>query len=136
MLIDPGGGESVAEGVSADGSVVVGQAISASGPEAFRWTELGGIVGLGDLPGRKLQEQGIRPSAVTALSSLGPATIAPQPDVRFRSIPLGCGGGHGRSWIVGGRSQHCLRGFRRRQHESWAAAVSRSSGTRLRECAS
>jgi probable HAF family extracellular repeat protein len=44
--------------VSADGRVVVGRSNSASGTtgtggccEAFRWTALGGMVGLGDLPG-------------------------------------------------------------------------------------
>ena len=42
---------SVAMGVSADGSVVVGHGYSASGREAFRWTSEGGIVGLGDLAG-------------------------------------------------------------------------------------
>ncbi|MBK8268174.1 MAG: PD40 domain-containing protein [Planctomycetes bacterium] len=39
-----------AEGVSADGSVVVGTASSANGWEAYRWTRATGIVGLGDLP--------------------------------------------------------------------------------------
>ena len=34
--------------VSANGTVVVGQARSASGDEAFRWTAGGGMVGLGD----------------------------------------------------------------------------------------
>ena len=38
-------------GVSADGSVVVGQGASASGSEAFRWTQGSGMVGLGDLAG-------------------------------------------------------------------------------------
>jgi probable HAF family extracellular repeat protein len=48
----PGGGFfSSAFGVSADGSVVVGQGYSASGYEAFRWTSGEGLVGLGDLPG-------------------------------------------------------------------------------------
>ena len=46
-----------ANAVSADGSVVVGYSSSAaSGPfatEAFRWTQAGGIVGLGDLPGTR-----------------------------------------------------------------------------------
>lgn len=42
---------STALGVSADGSVIVGQSKSGSGPEAFRWTSGTGIVGLGDLPG-------------------------------------------------------------------------------------
>jgi probable HAF family extracellular repeat protein len=43
--------DGIANGVSADGSVVVGQGVSASGGEAFRWTIGGGMVGLGDLPG-------------------------------------------------------------------------------------
>jgi probable HAF family extracellular repeat protein len=48
----PGGAfSSQARGVSADGSVVVGNSISASGLEAFRWTAAGGMIGLGDLPG-------------------------------------------------------------------------------------
>jgi probable HAF family extracellular repeat protein len=42
---------SVALGVSGDGSIVVGYGTSASGIEAFRWTQAGGIVSLGDLPG-------------------------------------------------------------------------------------
>lgn len=47
----PGGYGSQALGISADGSVVVGQGTSASGDEAFRWTQAGGMVGLGDLTG-------------------------------------------------------------------------------------
>jgi probable HAF family extracellular repeat protein len=42
---------SFANGVSGDGSVVVGYGFIASGQEAFRWTSSGGMVGLGDLPG-------------------------------------------------------------------------------------
>ena len=37
--------------VSDDGSTVVGQSNSAFGNEAFRWTQLEGMIGLGDLPG-------------------------------------------------------------------------------------
>ena len=40
-----------AEGVSGDGSVVVGQGSSTSGFEAIRWTGETGMVGLGDLSG-------------------------------------------------------------------------------------
>jgi probable HAF family extracellular repeat protein len=48
----PGGSVlSAAYGVSTDGSVIVGESISASGTEAFIWTTATGIVGLGDLPG-------------------------------------------------------------------------------------
>lgn len=52
-LGDLHGGEfmSQAYGVSADGSVVVGQSDSDQGPQAFRWTNVAGMVGLGDLPG-------------------------------------------------------------------------------------
>ena len=42
---------SQALGVSADGSVVVGQSSSTPGYQAFRWTATNGMVGLGDLPG-------------------------------------------------------------------------------------
>lgn len=51
----PGGslyGQSQAWGISADGSVVVGDSVSANGRrEAFRWTQGTGMVGLGYLPG-------------------------------------------------------------------------------------
>jgi probable HAF family extracellular repeat protein len=40
-----------AQGISADGSVVVGRSYSASGEEAFLWNAVNGMVGLGDLPG-------------------------------------------------------------------------------------
>jgi probable HAF family extracellular repeat protein len=46
-----GGFLSVAHSVSGDGSVVVGEGESASGTEAFRWTQAGGMAGLGDLAG-------------------------------------------------------------------------------------
>jgi probable HAF family extracellular repeat protein len=44
----PGGVNSYALGVSADGAVVVGYSLPG---EAFRWTQADGLVGLGDLPG-------------------------------------------------------------------------------------
>jgi probable HAF family extracellular repeat protein len=49
----PGGSDphSVADDVSADGSVVVGISWGAMGLEAYRWTTQTGMVGLGDLPG-------------------------------------------------------------------------------------
>ena len=43
-------GPVIAYGVSADGSVIVGQGVSPSGFEAFRWTQAGGMVGLGTFP--------------------------------------------------------------------------------------
>lgn len=42
---------SVANGVSADGVVVVGEAMDANGLAAFRWTPASGMEALGDLPG-------------------------------------------------------------------------------------
>ncbi len=63
-----GGNLSGAFGVSADGSVVVGGATSASGNEAFRWTETG-MVGLGFLPG------GIFSSNATDLSPDGSVVV-------------------------------------------------------------
>jgi probable HAF family extracellular repeat protein len=47
----------LATGVSADGSVVVGNSQSANGLEAFRWTQATGMVGLGDLPGGDFRSQ-------------------------------------------------------------------------------
>ena len=58
-----------AEGVSADGNVVVGSSKSASGTEAFRWTQATGMVGLGDLDG------GIFSSGASAASADGSVVI-------------------------------------------------------------
>ena len=66
----PGGSfNSVALGISSDGSVVVGRGESASGPEAFRWTSGSGMVGLGDLPGGSFQ------SAAYGISSDGTVVV-------------------------------------------------------------
>jgi probable HAF family extracellular repeat protein len=54
----PGGSSSTPYAVSADGSTVVGQASSSSGPQAFRWTAQSGIVGLGDLPSGPFHSEG------------------------------------------------------------------------------
>jgi probable HAF family extracellular repeat protein len=54
---------SQANGVSADGSVVVGESSSAAGFEAFRWTEATGMVGLGDLPGGDFSSEALGVSA-------------------------------------------------------------------------
>ena len=66
-------GESIgATGVSADGSVVVGSVIPHPGSsrrrQAFRWTESGGMVGLGALPGAYGVQSGA--SAVSADGSV------------------------------------------------------------------
>jgi probable HAF family extracellular repeat protein len=42
---------SYANGVNADGSIIVGQSDSAIGPQAYRWTQATGMVGLGILTG-------------------------------------------------------------------------------------
>jgi probable HAF family extracellular repeat protein len=48
----PGGSfNSIANGISADGTIVVGQGVTDLGSEAFRWTSGDGLVSLGDLPG-------------------------------------------------------------------------------------
>jgi probable HAF family extracellular repeat protein len=53
FLHPDGSGPVIAYGMSADGSVVVGQSNSTTGFQAFRWTDATGIVGLGafDNPG-------------------------------------------------------------------------------------
>ena len=42
---------SLAQGISRDGNVIIGQSGSTAGNQAFRWTAAGGLVGLSDLPG-------------------------------------------------------------------------------------
>jgi probable HAF family extracellular repeat protein len=62
----PGGNfYSIAKGISADGSVIVGVSHSDKGQEAFRWTKNGGMQGVGDL-----QEGGFR-SEASAVSADG-----------------------------------------------------------------
>ena len=66
----PGGSDiSEALGASADGNVVVGQARVDVGNEAFRWTSVGGIEGLGDLFG------GVAGSFATGVSGDGEIVV-------------------------------------------------------------
>jgi uncharacterized membrane protein len=58
--------ESLSVFVSADGSTAVGQSRSTLGLQGFRWTQGGGILGLGDLPGRSFH------SFATCISGDGP----------------------------------------------------------------
>ena len=67
--LDGGSFTSQAFGVSADGSVIAGFGGTDLGPEAFRWTQNTGMVGLGDLPGGEFNSQGIAISAGAACSS-------------------------------------------------------------------
>ncbi|HXH59955.1 MAG TPA: hypothetical protein VNI20_01210 [Fimbriimonadaceae bacterium] len=62
------GFRSEARGVSASGSLVVGEAYSASGFEAFRWTRSEGMIGLGTL-------RGGRDSAANAVSADGKVVV-------------------------------------------------------------
>jgi probable HAF family extracellular repeat protein len=73
-----GGSISMADDVSADGSVVVGQADgSAPGSfdrQAFRWTSGGGMVGLGFLPGdSSSQARGVSGDGAVVVGSSGDA---------------------------------------------------------------
>ncbi len=65
FLGDLAGGElaSRADGISADGAVIVGTSDSADGVEAFRWTADGGMEGLGDLDGGGFSSKGLAVSA-------------------------------------------------------------------------
>ena len=51
------------QGVSADGLYVVGSRSTANGPEAFRWTATGGMVGLGVFPSSTPNSQGVAVSS-------------------------------------------------------------------------
>ena len=62
-LGDPPGRTFLPHGISSEGNVVVGAGISASGGEAFRWTEANGIFGLGDLPGGYFYSEAYNASA-------------------------------------------------------------------------
>jgi probable HAF family extracellular repeat protein len=65
---------SQATGVSNDGQVVVGQAVSAFGLEAFRWTPSTGMVGLGDDPSGNF---GSRALAVSGDGSVVAGNVTP-----------------------------------------------------------
>src|SRR5262245_481844 len=83
----PGGTvRSDATAVNADGTVVVGTSNSELGPQAFRWTQQTGMVGLGTLGGTPFH------SAARAVSGDGRvvfgASIAPDDDNDPNSVPL------------------------------------------------
>ncbi|MBI5393730.1 MAG: PEP-CTERM sorting domain-containing protein [Verrucomicrobia bacterium] len=65
----PGGTNSVANAVSSDGSVVVGNSESVWGAKAFHWTKVGGMVALGAL------QSGTNSSHATGVSSNGSVVV-------------------------------------------------------------
>lgn len=84
----PGGSfYSRAQGVSADGSVVVGVSLSGNGSgnadEAFRWTESGGMQGLGALPGEDFD------SAAEGVSDDGSVVVGSSYSEAFRWTEAG-----------------------------------------------
>ena len=87
------GGTSLAFGVSADGSTVVGYTSFSPPPltvvvyEAFRWTASGGLVGLGDLPGGTFESRGFGISG-SGSTCVGSSDVA--------------GGSNAFSWTQGG----------------------------------
>ena len=82
------------QGVSTDGSVIVGVSGSASGGEAFRWTAGGGMVGIGDLPNGTFSSVGVGVSSdgadgvgggacdVTLRRTARPGKAPPMPSTR------------------------------------------------------
>src|SRR5688572_9166305 len=52
-----GATDSVAEGISPDGTVIVGKSGTWNSVQAFRWTRASGMIGLGDLPGGSFSSQ-------------------------------------------------------------------------------
>jgi probable HAF family extracellular repeat protein len=85
----PGRGfNSEANGVSADGSVVVGVGRSANGTEAFHWTQAGGMVGLGDLPGGDFTSyaNGVSDDGLVVVGG-SDCTVACSPGAGCRSLP-------------------------------------------------
>jgi probable HAF family extracellular repeat protein len=58
----PGDSSSVADGVSADGSVIVGSSLGAD-TQAFRWTQQTGMIGLGTLPDGRRNSRALGVSA-------------------------------------------------------------------------
>jgi len=87
--------------ISADGSVIVGSSRSDAGvdhwgggpvEEAFRWTEAGGMVGLGDLPGGGFRSSASATSAdgsvIVGMSETDVVVIPPMGDWRHVSSPF------------------------------------------------
>ena len=55
--LEGGGRNSAATAITPDGKTVVGYSDSTLGLRVFRWTETGGMIGLGDLPGGRFYSQ-------------------------------------------------------------------------------
>ena len=75
-LGDLGGGNSLAWGVSADGSVIVGesQKVARGSNEAFVWTAEAGMVGLGTLGGRHSTALGVSADGSVIVGASEPST--------------------------------------------------------------
>lgn len=91
--------DSQAFGISRDGQVIVGLSSSPTGAQAFRWTQAGGMVGIGNLPGATVGSTGYATSADgSVIVGRAGSASGPQP---FRwtagggMVPLGSLGGAG-----------------------------------------
>ena len=95
----PGGNQSFAAGVNANGTVVVGFSFGPNVPEqAFRWTAASGMVGLGSLPGFMSSEaRGVNADG-TVVVGFG----FPPPVRTLASLPLDGSERHGRSRLFAG----------------------------------
>ena len=102
---------SVADDISADGSVVVGISRGAAGLEAFRWTEADGMIGLGDLPG------GSYFSDAAAVSADGLTVVG-------RSNSWNANDGYHEAFRWTGGAMQALGDFAGYPFGSWAADVS------------
>jgi probable HAF family extracellular repeat protein len=81
----PGGGTATATGVSADGAVATGFAYSSEGVQAFRWTQAGGMVGLGFVgPASGFRESRARAISADGSTIVGISTGEPGSSGAFR----------------------------------------------------
>ena len=68
-----GGTSSTAKAANADGSVIVGNAVTFGGMNAFRWTATGGMVGLGTLGGRNSEANAVSDNGTVVVGRSGRA---------------------------------------------------------------
>jgi probable HAF family extracellular repeat protein len=133
----PDSGESSeAEGVNADGTVVVG----GSDTGAFRWTQAGGMVGLGFLPGgTSSNARGVNADGTVVVGGSSATGTGPNAEA-FRWTQAG--GMVGLGFLPGGTSSDAVAVNRRRHGRGrrWqclrhqAPVERRSAGPRLAAC--